>query len=898
MSMWSPSMNNFTSSMLFFSFPILKLNSRSNDQKREIMQGYLQRHRSFSIYLHTFALIVNLSLKFFAEENSNRSEVHSAATLASNTPNASNRTTLGRRKATGSAIYSEQEPILKKGKTISDGMYSLKPKVVQFDKVWDELRPSIIDIINLRPITNVQWHHKFSDVYDICVSIPTPLSERLYQEVKTCVKQHVQEKRLEIVDVDPDLLLQEYHKMWRIFHEGAIYIHRLFGYLNKQFVKQKRCTDLDNFSQYAAFLQIPDIKEIGCLALEIWKEELVKYILPQLVQLLLVAIDGDRKGNLPNAADVVSGVINSFVKMEETDFEVVQAEGGRYKVRESITAFYQESFEKPLLADTEMYYSALAQKMLSELSCSEYMEQVILLLEQEEVRAKKYLHESSVEKVITLCQKVMIKAHKEKLHAVCHDLITNEENKDLRNMYRLLKPIQAGLSVMVKEFEEYVKKKGLEAIAQLSGDNVPQQFVENVLKVYNKFNDMKTVVFMDDGEFSSGLDKALQGVVNSKEQGQTVPKASERLARYTDSLLKKTTKGLSETDLEVKLGSAIVIFRYIEDKDVFQKFYSKMLANRLIAGSSVSMDAEELMINKLKQACGYEFTSKLSRMFTDIGLSHELSTNFDKHISEIKEEHPEKKSVYVPTQTLILQAGSWPLNAPQVSTNSSNSQTALEVSNFHMPMVLLPVIQEFENFYTGKHNGRKITWLFNMSQGDVRLTYLDKQYVVQVYVYQMAALLCFERRDSIVAKEIGEEIGVSGDYLLKTLRTIVDASILTCDDPNLTSDSILNLNKSMSQKRIKFRLQAPQVNKAVEKEQDPVANTVSQDRKYYMECAIVRIMKTRKVLKHNALVTEIMDQTKGRFSPDVPFIKKSIEDLIEKMYIQRTDQNDEYQYLA
>ena len=79
-----------------------------------------------------------------------------------------------------------------------------------------------------------------------------------------------------------------------------------------------------------------------------------------------------------------------------------------------------------------------------------------------------------------------------------------------------------------------------------------------------------------------------------------------------------------------------------------------------------------------------------------------------------------------------------------------------------------------------------------------------------------------------------------------------------------------------------------------------------------MECAIVRIMKTRKVLKHNALVTEvsyrfnfrtnfvfqIMDQTKGRFSPDVPFIKKSIEDLIEKMYIQRTDQNDEYQYLA
>ena len=30
---------------------------------------------------------------------------------------------------------------------------------------------------------------------------------------------------------------------------------------------------------------------------------------------------------------------------------------------------------------------------------------------------------------------------------------------------------------------------------------------------------------------------------------------------------------------------------------------------------------EEQMINKLKATCGYEFTSKLQRMFTDIGLS-------------------------------------------------------------------------------------------------------------------------------------------------------------------------------------------------------------------------------------------------------------------------------------
>ena len=44
----------------------------------------------------------------------------------------------------------------------------------------------------------------------------------------------------------------------------------------------------------------------------------------------------------------------------------------------------------------------------------------------------------------------------------------------------------------------------------------------------------------------------------------------------------------------------MVIFRYVEDKDVFQKLYSKMLAKRLVQQSSASDDAEASMISKLK----------------------------------------------------------------------------------------------------------------------------------------------------------------------------------------------------------------------------------------------------------------------------------------------------------
>ena len=44
----------------------------------------------------------------------------------------------------------------------------------------------------------------------------------------------------------------------------------------------------------------------------------------------------------------------------------------------------------------------------------------------------------------------------------------------------------------------------------------------------------------------------------------------------------------------------MTIFKYIEDKDVFQKFYSKWLAKRLVHQTSASDDAEASMISKLK----------------------------------------------------------------------------------------------------------------------------------------------------------------------------------------------------------------------------------------------------------------------------------------------------------
>ena len=92
------------------------------------------------------------------------------------------------------------------------------------------------------------------------------------------------------------------------------------------------------------------------------------------------------------------------------------------------------------------------------------------------------------------------------------------------------------------------------------------------------------------------------------------------MAKYCDSLLKKSNKP-QEYDLEDQLDQVMVVFKYVQDKDVFEQFYSSRLAVRIVQKLSASDDAEASMISRLKQACGYEYTRKLQNMINDIGLS-------------------------------------------------------------------------------------------------------------------------------------------------------------------------------------------------------------------------------------------------------------------------------------
>ena len=68
----------------------------------------------------------------------------------------------------------------------------------------------------------------------------------------------------------------------------------------------------------------------------------------------------------------------------------------------------------------------------------------------------------------------------------------------------------------------------------------------------------------------------------------------------------------------------MVIFKYLEENDVFETFYSTKLSERLIHGVSASDEAEASMISKLMEACGIDYTNKLQRMFAGGLLSSSL----------------------------------------------------------------------------------------------------------------------------------------------------------------------------------------------------------------------------------------------------------------------------------
>lgn len=247
---------------------------------------------------------------------------------------------------------------------------------------------------------------------------------------------------------------------------------------------------------------------------------------------------------------------------------------------------------------------------------------------------------------------------------------------------------------------------------------------------------------------------------------------------------------------------------------------------------------------------------------------------------------------------MILATGSWPLQPPS--------------SNFSIPKNLASLEETFTKFYQEKYSGRKLNWLHQLSKGELRAKFKDdskSSYILQCSTYQMGILLQFNDSDEMMMSEIQIATQLTDSMLKNTLISLVKTKVLLIVDEDVNEDE--NENIKNIDKKTRFRVNQEFKNKRARvsinisirevqrKEVIDTQKVVEEDRRLQIQAAIVRIMKMRKKAPHVQLMTEVISQLQTRFKPKVSAIKKCIDILIEKEYLERVEnQKDNYVYKA
>merc|ERR1711892_15338 len=669
------------------------------------------------------------------------------------------------------------------------------------------------------------------------------------------------------VNLMDEAVLKFYTQQWEEYQYSAKVLNGVCAYLNRHWVRRE-CEEGRK-----------GIYEIYQLALVTWRDNLFRHLHQQVTNAVLKLIEKERNGETINTR-LVSGVMGCYVELGLNE-EDPTARGQNLSV-------YKESFEDQFLEDTERFYTRESNDFLHQNPVTEYMKKAEKRLKEEEKRVQIYLHETTLQRLLKQCDKVLIEKHLEIFHSEFQNLLNADKNEDLGRMYQLVSRIPDGVGELKRLLENHITNQGLNAIEKLGEEalNDPKVYVSTILGVHRKYNNLVMTAFNNDSGFVASLDKACGKFINNNSvtrKANASSKSPELLAKYCDHLLKKSSKNPEEAELEDTLNQVMVVFKYIEDKDVFQKFYSKMLAKRLVQHMSASDDAEASMISKLKQACGFEYTSKLQRMFQDIGVSKDLNENFKKHLGNSGE------PLDIDFSIQVLSSGSWPFQQSCV---------------FSLPSELERCVTRFTAFYGGQHSGHKLNWLFLMSKGELVTNCFKNKYTLQASTFQMSVLLAFNEADSWTVAALAEATKIKMDILVQVLQILLKSKLLVgpnaeeFDESQIEPTTTVNLFHGYKNKKLRVNINIPMKTEQ-RQEMEMTHKHIEEDRKLLIQAAIVRIMKTRKQLKHQQLMTEVLNQLATRFKPKIPVIKKCIDILIEKEYLERQDgQKDTYSYLA
>ncbi|KAF9113623.1 Cullin-3 [Mortierella sp. AM989] len=734
-----------------------------------------------------------------------------------------------------------------------------------FDTTWSTLANAITTIHEQRAHT-LSYEEVYRCGYNLVIH---KSGERLYHGVKDLIETYLEseaEKKivpvLGIADTSPSegvQVLKAIQKLWKHHVTCLLMISYILIHMDKNYVPQSG---------------LPRTYDMG---LYLFRDTVIrspKYpIRSHLQKILLNQITMERKGDV-----IDRGAVKSCTEML---LELKENQG--------FDSVYITDFETQFVEMSREFYKVESDELVRRFDPPEYMRKVENRLNEEQLRCTHYLTEKTEPKIREIVEEEMIAKHLKTIMEMDNwglkQLLINDRLKDLDRMYRLFTRVPNGPLELQASVSSYIVECGKAINANVhasSAENTEKgtpvgvalalRWMQEVLDLKGKFDVILSSAFAKDKSFENAINSAFETFICLN------PKAPEFMSLFIDNKLKKDFKGKSDDEVENILNKTTTLFRFLSDKDVFERYYKQHLSNRLLHGKSLSDEAERGMIGKLKIECGYQFTSKLEGMFQDMRLTTDTMASFRDFLENAVDPPPIELSVTVLTSTY------WPVPSIPVTCN--------------LPADFLAATRVFERFYTSRHNGRKLTWHTTMGNVDLRATFDTRKHELNVSTMAAMVLLLFNNvadGESLSYTEIEEETGLPAENLKRTLQSVACGKFkILIKEPksrDISETDTFKFNSAFTEKlsRIKIQTVASRVESAAELKE--TQEKVEDARKHMAEAAIVRVMKNRKSLDHNNLITEVISQLQGRFNPAPSMIKKRIEALIEREYLERAPGN-------
>ena len=171
---------------------------------------------------------------------------------------------------------------------------------------------------------------------------------------------------------------------------------------------------------------------------------------------------------------------------------------------------------------------------------------------------------------------------------------------DLRRLHALLPRVPGAMDELKRIFYAKVHGQGCDLVRDAETVHTNVSYVEGLLRLKAKFHSIIEQSFGGDKGFATTTQKAFEAFVNLN------PASAEHISLFLDEHLRTGFKGMADADVEALTDQVMLLFRYLQDKDVFEKYFKTHLAKRLLSPKAAAEDQERAIILKLKTECGYQ----------------------------------------------------------------------------------------------------------------------------------------------------------------------------------------------------------------------------------------------------------------------------------------------------